>query len=240
MQASISTLAKAAAGAVALLGGALAAGGAAAAWAVNFIPGTYHLSSLGYLSPADETVDVSVSGGVASFTMSGVTAATFSLLDGSAPDKVIYGDDAAYLTSSLISASWPANPYRYLTFWSDNPDDLGGLSIAHYAGANGPLLTTLFTAYDGPSVNDGGGQLFALSGGPAPEPGTWMMALLGLGGLGAALRRRRRARSSLACSRLNLSAAFERRTRGGPEWVEIDSPATRNSAIARACRGVEP
>jgi len=63
-----------------------------------------------------------------------------------------------------------------------------GYITAYAAGAAGPgmpvgMMHTIF-------ANDFGHQAFAFAGG-VPEPATWLMMIMGFGGIGAALRRRR-------------------------------------------------
>jgi len=57
------------------------------------------------------------------------------------------------------------------------------------------LVTTSNPTYGGTTP---GGLDFTLFGAPVPEPGVWAMMLVGMGGLGAALRSRRRLGADLA------------------------------------------
>jgi PEP-CTERM motif len=69
-------------------------------------------------------------------------------------------------------------------------------SFAFVAG-QGPTSTITLT-----STNPGNGGVFfdAVNVSAAPEPGTWAMMLVGLGGLGAMLRTRRRPVASAAAA----------------------------------------
>ena len=166
-------------GALAVL--ALAAAPASAE-TIIFNAGTYELADTNLGTVAD-TLTISVSGGVASFALSGQDDETWSLPDIATPDGGGPGNpffDAT--TPSVTSPSWDTGTYPYLTFWSTV--SYGGLTIGGAAGSDsGPNLVNLFQS------TPGTGQVYTY----VPEPAVWALMLAGFAGLGAAVRSRRRA-----------------------------------------------
>jgi hypothetical protein len=141
---------------------------------VIFIPGTYYLSDE-FRAPPVDTLVVSISGGVAEFSLSGQDTATFAVQNNSAPTGYIFPDNPFYSVASIVSASWSASDYPYLTFWSRRSD--GGVSVGTEPDTSG---TNLFDTFQS---THGRGQVFTLSV-SIPEPSTWAMIVLGFAGLG--------------------------------------------------------
>ena len=144
---------------------------------VTFIPGTYYLAE-DYLGTPVDTLVVSISGGVAYFSLSGEDTATFAVQNNSTPT----GDDGNgdpgnpyFSVASIVSASWNAADYPYLTFWSTF--DAGGVTAGTATGDSGTNLFDIFQS------TDGTGQVFTLS---VREPSTWALMLIGFAGLGLA------------------------------------------------------
>jgi hypothetical protein len=156
---------------------------AAAAPVVTFVPGTYSLAYSEY-GPAVDTLAVTVSGGVASFVLSGDDTATFSVPDMSTPDGLVYfsGPNPYYLSASLPSVSFDATANPYLSFFSTL--DGGGFNVGDAPDGSG---ANLFAFYQ---VTRGTAQVYSIAG--VPEPAAWATMLLGLGVAGGVARRRRR------------------------------------------------
>ncbi len=159
--------------------------GGAGATVVTFDPGTYHLATTFPFDAPDDTLVVSVSAGVASFTLSGAESATFSVENDVAPSGFIHytADDPYYTGAAILSASWDTSTEPYLIFFADN--DAGGVAASSDTYGDPPL------AFSTDESNSGIGQVFTL-GASVPEPGAWAMILLGVAGVGAVLRGRPR------------------------------------------------
>jgi hypothetical protein len=164
-----------------LLGGlalgamALAAPQVSAAQDVKFIAGTYHLAQSVFGPPSD-TLDITVTGGMASFTLSGSPNITWQLPDVVTPD--VGGPlEIQFNASSVTSPSWDTVSYPFLFFFATG--DSGGVAI----GTDTNIYVNVYES------TEGTGQVFAF----VPEPAAWALMLVGFGGLGAALRSRRKA-----------------------------------------------
>lgn len=152
------------------------AGPAAATEIVHFTPGTYLLSNHNLDAPVD-TLVVTVSGGIANFTLTGADSAMFSVPDASIPTQLTSGRDPLYsIPTSGITASWDTTAFPILTFFSTA--DEGGLEVT----------SATMTLIDLFQSTQGTGQVFTLT--DAPEPMT--LALFGAGLAGAAAFGRRR------------------------------------------------
>ncbi len=167
------------------------ASAAAGSVEIRFTPGVYYLDDYvpgAPVGPPTDTLTVGVSGGVASFTLSGTDDATFSVPDPSVPTGTDIDDDGLFnpyyqIQGSAISASWDTSVYPWLTFWSAGIG--GGVTAGSIPGDLGVNLFDTSGSTIGPS------QVFVV-----PEPGTWTLMLTGLAGTGAAGRRRRLATMS--------------------------------------------
>jgi hypothetical protein len=165
----------------------IAGGAAHAGQYVNFLPGTYNLaSSISEPSgepptplPPDQTLVLTVSAGVATFSLTGAETVSFTLPN-DASISTDFGEDSVVFSSSAAgSPTWSPASYPYITFWSTA--ELGGLTIGTIPGDQGTNLIDNFES------NDGTGQFFS----PVPEPAAWTVMLVGLAGLGATVRSRR-------------------------------------------------
>ncbi len=173
-----------AAAAVCLLASATAA--PTGAVEIRFAPGVYDLEDYvegAPVGPPTDILTVVVSGGVASFTLSGADDATFSVPDPSTPTGTDIDDDGLFnpyyeIPGSAISASWDTSVYPWLTFWSAGIG--GGVTAGSIPGDFGANVFDTSGSTIGPS------QVFTV-----PEPGIWMLMLTGLAGIGVVGRRRR-------------------------------------------------
>jgi hypothetical protein len=148
---------------------------------VNFLPGTYLLTTDGpsagsVFQTPDQTLVVTVSGGTASFSLTGAETASFTLPDDAEIATSFALDSVVFSSSSAGSPSWSTATYPYITFWSTA--DYGGLTIGTIPGDKGTNVIDNFMSTEGP------GQIFS----PVPEPAGWAVMLVGVAGLGAALR----------------------------------------------------
>jgi hypothetical protein len=159
------------------------------AQAVTFYPGTYHLADTFLGAPVD-TLAVSVSGGVASFVLSGADSETFSVPSPSTPTGRVLHNDPYYLVAPPVTASWNTTLYPYLTFYRTS--DHGGLSITNEPGdpKGSSILLNLFQS------TEGTGQAFSATA--TPLPASWTLMLAGLAGFGLLLHRRHRKTNSVA------------------------------------------
>jgi hypothetical protein len=162
---------------------------------VNFDPGTYFLSDTHLGAPID-TLVVTVSGGVASFVLTGADNYTFSVPSPSTPTGTVDGthNDPYYLVNqTTVTASWDASIYPYLTFY--HTGFFGGLSVGNQPGdpAGSTLLFNVLQS------NNGTGQVFNNA---TPLPATWTMMLAGLAGVAflAVYRRRKNGYASFAAA----------------------------------------
>ena len=99
--------------------------------------------------------------------------------DGGAATKVAVASDGGSQTG-VFAFSQPGNTKSDMG-WTRNTFQF----VATDTTANLTFSSTLFDAY-GPALDD-----VSISGGAVPEPATWAMMLVGFGGMGAMLRRRR-------------------------------------------------
>ena len=131
-----------------------------------------------YQGPAVDELNISVSGGVANFILSGADNETFSIRNNSAPTGLFFG--APYFsTSSIVSASWSPSAYPYLTFWPFSAGG-GGVTAGPLPGTSGPDLFNTSQSEAGPELGPSA-VVFRFG---VPEPSTWAMMLLGFAGLG--------------------------------------------------------
>ncbi|HEX5261997.1 MAG TPA: PEPxxWA-CTERM sorting domain-containing protein [Phenylobacterium sp.] len=110
--------------------------------------------------------------------------------------------DTTGLTAIQFAFNSTTEGEEWSVFGSNTPGVLGSFIVSGTGeGANTAVLPT-FTFYDIESTKALGGQNILLknmtalqgtvrTGGGVPEPATWAMMLIGFGGLGAVLRRRR-------------------------------------------------
>jgi hypothetical protein len=167
-----------------LCAGAVAAAGTPGA--IRFLPGVYELDDYvpnAPVGPPTDTLTVTVSGGVAHFTLTGTDSATFSVPDPSTPTGTDIDDDGLFnpyyfIPTSAISASWDTTAYPWLTFWSAGIG--GGVTAGSIPGDFGSNLFDTSGSTIGPS------QVFAV-----PEPTTWALLVTGLAGFGGVARARR-------------------------------------------------
>jgi hypothetical protein len=154
------------------------ASGPAAAETVIFNTGTYSLAKMDLGHPVD-TLDLSVSAGMAMFVISGEDNATFT-----APDMFTEAGGATnpniLVNGTSVSGSWNATEFPFITFWSTSSN--GGLTIGSGAGDQGANFINLFQS------SPGTGQVFSILATAIPEPATWAMVLLGVGLIGGGLR----------------------------------------------------
>ena len=108
--------------------------------------------------------------------------------------------NANFASSGAIANDSPFGAFGYSLDWigpNGNPTGVTSLSFEIFT-AGGPL-TLGSTLYNGVPLffaadvlgNGNTGNVAARGGGVVPEPATWAMMLVGFGGLGAMLRRRR-------------------------------------------------
>jgi hypothetical protein len=156
------------------------ASGPAAAETVIFNTGTYSLAKMDLGHPVD-TLDLSVSAGMAMFVISGEDNATFT-----APDMFTQAGGAInpniLVNGTSVSGSWNATEFPFITFWSTASN--GGLTIGSGVGDQGANFINLFQS------SPGTGQVFSVltSVSGIPEPATWAMLVLGVGLIGGGLR----------------------------------------------------
>jgi hypothetical protein len=155
--------------------GFLACATSAAAQTVQFVTGTYYLSANFFGTP-DDTVTLTVSGGVASFDIVGVDNAAFSISNNSSPNGILFSNSPYFLTTSAAvrTASWDTASYPAITFWDDTSN--GGITIGSLPGDSGSNFIDVFQSNTGP------GQVFTLSA--IPEPAVWAMMLSGFAIMG--------------------------------------------------------
>lgn len=165
---------------LAIAAAAMTTGVTTAQAAVSFVPGTYELSD-SYLGTAVDTLVVTVSGGVATFDVTGQDTLNFSIVQGAEPTGYISSENFYFDTSSsaVISTSFPSN-YTDITFWSTASS--GGLTIGTGPGETSQMYVDLYQSSVGTA------QLFAA----VPEPSSWALMIVGTALAGAALRRRPR------------------------------------------------
>jgi hypothetical protein len=153
---------------------------------VKLIPGTYHLSNSGSFGPAVDTLDVTVSGGIGYFTLSGADNLSFSLPDMVEPSFIGYGPAPVYkLPFPNATASWNTAAYPYVFLFREDlvpgPGYGGGIGVSADLGYAGPILVDTYES------GLGSGQVFRFV--DTPEPIT--LALFGVGLAGAVAFRRR-------------------------------------------------
>ena len=165
-------------------------GGTAQADTVTFIPGTYYLAESN-LGTSVDTLVVSISGGVADFTLTGTDNATFTVPNLATPLGLQFGD-SPYFAAPPVTASWDLSTYPYLTFWA-TPND-GGFTAGSVPGDTGSNFINIYQS------TDGTGQVFSLLN-TTPLPSSWTMMLAGLAGFGFfAVYRRRKNGSAFAAT----------------------------------------
>jgi len=165
-----------------LMAGAACLLSAASAMAVQVIvfPPSFLILSRTWGGPAEDTLVRTVSGTTAKFVLSGPDSAVFTLQfeQPAAGALSTYSDHAV-----LLSASWNKAIYPDVTLWSTSAG--GGLTVADSWGDRGAILYNLFQAAPGYGL----AQVYDVAS--IPEPATWSLMLIGVGGLGASLRRAR-------------------------------------------------
>lgn len=172
---------------IGLITGILGATSGVSAQTITFVPGTYYLDDYvenAPVGPPTDTLVVTVSGGVASFVLTGTDTATFTVPDNSIPTGTDIDNDGVFdpyylIPGSSITTSWDPTTYEYLTFWSASIG--GGVTAGAIPGDFGANLFDTSGSTVGPS------QVFAV-----PEPSTWTMFVVGLAIAGALTRWRRR------------------------------------------------
>ena len=82
-------------------------------------------------------------------------------------------------------------------YWMSIVPDMGFPPQWGWAAGTGGNGTSyqLFFGDRGPADGD---RAFTLSGGPVPEPASWALMIMGFGGVGAAMRSRRRTMAATA------------------------------------------
>ncbi|HXQ17554.1 MAG TPA: PEPxxWA-CTERM sorting domain-containing protein [Caulobacteraceae bacterium] len=155
--------------------------GAAAAEVVSFIPGTYSLAQSN-LGPAVDTLDLTVSSGVATFVLTGLDNATFSVPEMSTPAGGGTTNPYYMVDGTHVTGSWDKTIFPFITFWSTPLQ--GGFTIGSQPGESGRNVVDVFQS------TQGTGQVFAFGvvAQSIPEPATWAMVLLGVGLIGGGLR----------------------------------------------------
>jgi hypothetical protein len=153
----------------------------AAAEAVTFIPGSYSLAQSD-LGPPVDTLDLTVSGGIATFVLTGLDNATFAVPDMSTPAGGGTTNPYYMVDGASVTGSWDKTVFPFITFWDTSLD--GGFTIGSQPGESGRNLVDVFQSAPGT------GQVFAfgVSAQSIPEPATWAMVVLGVGLMGAGLR----------------------------------------------------
>jgi hypothetical protein len=197
---------------------------AATAAVIHFLPGTYDLDD--YVSGAPptaptDTLVVTVTGGIASFALSGTDAASFSVPDDSSPTGTDIDNDGVFdpyylIPGSAISASWDTSLYPYLTFWS--ADIGGGVTAGSIPGDLG------VNQFDTSGSTSGPSQIFAV-----PEAGAWTMMVIGVTAVGAAVRRSSGGSATVSGRAISASPAISgppsRRERASPPLMSSDAQA---------------
>jgi len=161
---------------------AMACASSAAAYQVLVFPTSRIYLSNTYMGAPIDTLTRNIDGNIAYFTLSGVDNETFSAPSG-VPAKP--GEVHPYSLSLIMNsdtASWNTDLFPVLTLWT--ADGGGGLTIGTQVGDHGTNLVNLFQS------SRGTGQVYDFQPfASVPEPESWTLLLVGLGGLGAGLRR---------------------------------------------------
>lgn len=152
---------------------------------VQLIPGTYHFSNSGSFGPPVDTLDVTVTGGTAYFTMTGADNVAFSLPDMVQASYISYGPAPVYkFPFPGATASWDTTAFPYLFLFKADavpgPGYGGGIGISADLAYTGPIFLDTYESGVGP------GQVFRFV--DTPEPMTLGVFVVGLAG---ALRRRK-------------------------------------------------
>ncbi|QKS01942.1 choice-of-anchor C family protein [Sphingomonas sp. CL5.1] len=107
-------------------------------------------------------------------------------------------DGAPVTKSVLVGAT--GNAGQLFTFDSSSFDktNMGWAQYTYNFVAQGASTTLSFGSQDAGAYGAALDNVSLLTGGGVPEPATWGLMILGFGGIGAVMRRRRDARASIA------------------------------------------
>lgn len=159
--------------------------GVSAAQVLLFPVATVYLSDH-YLNVPVNKLTRTFSGNISNFTLTdyqtGAVQGTFSVRFAIVPAPADIGPYS--YNASVMSASWDRVAFPYLTLWTTSGG--GGLTVGDQKGDKGNNLYNLFQAEEGFGL----AQIYAFGEG-VPEPSTWALILVGVGGLGASRRARR-------------------------------------------------
>ncbi|HLZ73668.1 PEP-CTERM sorting domain-containing protein [Phenylobacterium sp.] len=108
----------------------------------------------------------------------------------------IGGTGPLTMTLSLTATTWAFDITNGVNSIAHNGTFAAGFGIGDVIAASGGNLSTFASVRsDAPSLGDGG-SFSSVNVAAVPEPGEWALVLMGFGGLGLALRRRRAVRAA--------------------------------------------
>jgi hypothetical protein len=174
-------LLKLAAGAAALL---LAGQAHAATWLVNYTATSGDPLNANLTLTASDTLNA-----VNGYDVTGVSGdVAGDLISGLVPNLnqpyFSYSDDGLYIFDNVVSAGAPNLSWYGLLF-------RGSTGVEYNLFSTSPSSFQLSAAQDGHYVANSYGTLAVTNG--VPEPAAWTMMIVGFGGIGAMMRRRRMA-----------------------------------------------